>query len=581
MQLRGAFPPTARPELLTWRRGLLALAALGAVVLVERAPPQKPWLDPIPAYAHSQGYDKFYRSQGGWGLPRVQRSWIQWAPPRPEGPVLIDQRHAHKQPFDSRLALEAYRYSDMHGLARAFEPLRRAGVPLLPTTSRLTGPRLAGASAIFMNLPSGNGPGLTHGEVVAIEAFVAAGGGLVIVTDHSNCYFHAELLQPLADAFGFRLPTVTATDQGTGNTLSPNSKTWIAVRPVAEHPVTEGVEVVGMTTAGEIQIEPGTAGQELVATSGQGWADAWTPYRRDDSVGFTGNLKKDDDEPSRSVSVVAALTHEQGRVVVIADQNALGATMIGFEDNARLFANAMAWATDREVPVETRGRDSVVTLAGKAYACGTASPPGFRTLQVQMARLSAHLDVPEFCSADRLGKARGVVLLPTADPSSVEEVLVPGRRVLVPLQTHSEAHRKLIERLGLTLGNQVEAPGSTFGWVVEPPPAPDHRIFRTDEVVDRTSQPLRSEPIAVSGEFSTWAVDDLGRPLVIRCEVGGAEVLLMLDGDLLSNEAMGQERTKPWKGAPEQATAHRLALRLLSWVFSMDLSDTPDAAASD
>ncbi len=565
---------------MSWGRGALGAAVLVAVILLERAPSQEPLLDPIPAYAHSEGYDAFYRSQGGWAVPALQRAWPKWVPPRPEGRVVIDQRHAHKQPFDSFLKMEAYRYDEMHGLGRAFAPLRRAGFTLQPTRGRLVGSRLVGASAVFLNLPSGNGPGLTHGEAVALEAFVAAGGGLVLVTDHSNCYFHGELLQPLADGFGFRLPTVTATDKGLGNTLSPKSVTWIAVRPVADHPVTKGVEVVGLMTAGEVAVAPGERGQELVLTSGQGWGDAWTPYRREDSVGFTGDLKKDDGEPNRAISVVAALEHGAGRVVVIADQNALGATMIGFEDNAQLFANAMAWATGRAVPVALRGPESVVTLAGDAYACGTVSLSGFRTLQIQAARLSADLGVPEFCSANRVGAARGVVLLPSAKPESVEGLLAPGRRVLVPLRAGSETHQRLAKRLGLTVGTRAQTQGQTLRWAVAPPPAPDHRIFVSQKGGGSEPQSLESAPIQVSGDCPAWALDELGRPLVIHCASEGAQVLWVLDGDLLSNAALGKERDKPWKGDPQRAAAHRLALRLMGWVFSMEQgagseADTP------
>jgi hypothetical protein len=50
-------------------------------------------------------------------------------------------------------------------------------------------------------------------EIRAIRSYVAEGGSLFIITDHSNSYFHAHHLQPLLTCLGIRTSTSTACEE--------------------------------------------------------------------------------------------------------------------------------------------------------------------------------------------------------------------------------------------------------------------------------------------------------------------------------------------------------------------------------
>lgn len=547
------------------RRGLVVLLAAGAVALglawATSIPGARfaPWTDPLPETAVERGYARFYGTWTGRAWPGVDAAWLDRHPPRPEGPLLVDRRHASKQPEDQRLSLTTTAYNRMHGLARAFDPARAAGLELVPVEGRWTPFRLGGASAVFLNLVSGDHPAFTAAEVSALLAFVRRGGGLLVLTDHSNCYFHGEMLQPLTAALGLTLPPVTAADRGRGHTLSPRSNAWLQVAAEPGHPLTAGVARLGFMTAGSVVPGPDSGFTVLAWTSPRGWADRWEPYRRDDSSGFTGNLQQEPEEPDARVGLVAAGTYGAGRVVFLADQNAWGDTLVGLEDNARLFANAVGWVTGREVPYVARARRSVTTFGSAAWLdCATAAPDGFRTLQVALQRVGSHRGVPEHCTAAGETASEALLVLPDADRADLVDRVRAAARVVVVVDPGSPGTDAVLAALGWTAG-PPGPPASSFTWTgptvdlphpLLAPPGPD---------------PAGVAPVAVSGAGEAWARDDQGRPVVVHTRLGEAELVLVLDPALLRNVTMGGERDAPEPGTPA-AAAHRLALRLLAWL---------------
>jgi len=522
------------------------------------------WTDPLPNYAVRMGYSSFYSDRGGWAFPGWHRHWLDRNPPDPDGPVLIDQLHATKQPIYRKLEMTTYGYTKMHGFHRAFEPLRKANVPLKKLKQRWSGETLGGASAVFLNLVSGDNPAIRWSEAVAMDQFVRAGGGLVIITDHTNCYFHAEMLKPLTDLLGVELLPVTATDSGTGYRLSPSSVSWIRAEPNAtEHPVTEGVNAFGMTTAGSMALPEGSPFQVLATTSKDGWPDAWLPYKKDDSAGFTGNLERDDDEPKGGMPLVAAAEIGKGRVVVLADQNAFGSCLIGFEDTARLFTNAMAWASKREIPVQVRQQRSVTTLtAPHKILCTAAADFAYRTLQVQAARIGVTSGVDEFCSTGPAGASDGLLLLPGPRRPDLADLLGTGREVAVIVDPKTGIGRQALEHVGLTWGKRAKTASETLVWKTTLY-GPDHPLLEDAP----TTEQISVRPVHVEGTFDTIAEDGEGRPVLISVAGPEGRVTFLLDADLLRNDVLGGERADPSKGDAAQQAGHRLAFRLLWRLF--------------
>ena len=386
---------------------LLAAAAVLILVAYTRAStpgPEAPrWLPSLPWHARLAGYGLFRL----WERGRAP-AHVVVPSPDPGGPLLVDRWHARKQPYDSFLRPGVRDYDQMHGLGRAFDSSRQAGVEFRELGIGLAWDAptaLGGGAALFINLPSGDGPGFRWSEVRAIAAFVRAGGGLLLITDHTNCYAHQDMLSQLAQALDFRLIPATAADPVQG--LGPRAASWIRATDVGSHPVTKGVVVTGWMNAGALEgLTP------LIRSSPSSWADRGEPGRRDDSSGFTGDLHKGEGEMG-PVTLAIAGTVGAGRVVVLADQNAFGATMIGYGDNQRLFNNALGWVMGRDL---TLVAPEVVTVG---RGCADAYEEGFRSFQVAIAAVARD-------SCEGATDARVRVIL----PSAVETLPAPNTRTV-------------------------------------------------------------------------------------------------------------------------------------------------------
>lgn len=524
---------------------VLALAGLGVVVgpRLERGPSFEPWIDPLPEHAVSEGYWSFKSTEGGWAVRGYADWWMERVPPDPSGPVISDRRHASKQPEEDFLGLEEYGYTRMHGLHRAFEPLREVGADPVPVYDPITPGVLAGASMVFINLVSGDNPGFRHSEVLALESFVRHGGGLVLITDHTNCYFSAEMVQPLSQALGFEVVPATACELPP-RTLSPGSRAWAVMTVPGEHPVAEGVERVGWMNGGIL--EPGPEFVPVMSSSETGWRDWMDPYKKHDSSGFTGNLSQDEGEPQGPHAVIIAGQVGQGRVVVLADQNAWGSTLLGYEDNARVFTNALQWARGGDtLPLDLRGPSSVTTLGGPRSLCTSASLFGFRTLQVQSQRFSEHTGAPEFCTADRPVSAKRLLVLPEAERADLRQLLESGERAVVLVDAEHPEH---LQTLGLSLAETQDPRRSSWVQWQSDAPRRDHKVFSGAPA----QEPLEVSPLVLEQDLSPLLLDDLGRPVIVQHQVGASEVWLVLDASLLTNDVLGGERDDPTRPRSSQ-----------------------------
>jgi len=482
--------------------------ALFIVFTAEVAPAHTPWLGTAPTHAE-QHYGAWRPESSDWALPGWHRFWLRRDPPTPEGVVLVDRRHSRKQGLDKRLAQGEYRYNHMHGMGLLADALQKNGVDFEEIRKPLTGRRLAGASALFINLPSGDGPGFSHAEVLSIEAFVRQGGGLILLTDHSNAYFHGEMLQTLSSALGFSIPPVTACDKEPGETMSPKSTTWIVPRVEGDHLLLRGVSRLGLMTAGALYPRVDGPFEVLARTSDQGWQDHWNPYKKPKSAGFTGNMAQDPDEPDEAVPVLIAGQIGEGRVVVLADQNAWGGIMVGLEDNLQLALNAFQWAKEG-VASWTADSPAVEIVSGENYACGTVSGKGFHTLMISAARRAGNSG-RHACRALPGEEAQARIYLPDALPSL--DALPSADRSLLLLDAGSEYAKDL-------------------------------------------SQALFSEEV--------WPQE---KPFHYFVHESGQEVLVLRDALWLSNAFLGRERDNPRDADRKTQAAHRIADLVLGWAY--------------
>jgi len=252
--------------------------------------------------------------------------------------VLIDAIHANDF---STVGLQpgVYEYPKIIGHRIAMEYLRSRGIRCdRATEGRLNARRLAPYRMLFVPLVSAERPPLLVSEIAAIKSFVASGGSLFVVTDHTNVYFHSHLLQPLFAELGIASFTDAACEAGPRK-LGQGAG-WISIVRFSPHPVTSGLECIAFQTGG--CVDPRFA---VAWTSEHSWADAWRAglFGEENGPGFCGNFVRDPGERAGPLGVVLAKTFGSGRIVVVGDQNMLGDAFINYADNYRLWLNAAAW----------------------------------------------------------------------------------------------------------------------------------------------------------------------------------------------------------------------------------------------
>ena len=267
--------------------------------------------------------------------------------------ILVDLLHTHIQtPTDHCLHRDQYAYQGTYGFFRLFDHLFTHDYAWAPTTKELSGPRLEPYDILFINLVHEDNPDFTDDEVEAIMDFVDDGGGLFVITDHTNVYYHATRVNRFLKPMGLEMMYHTAVDQPPRYSVS--GRGWIMMFDFADHPVNEGVDMFSFKTGGPIA--PDDPDDGLVFTSEDSFADYWD---ESNPPGFYGTWNQDDEElePSGPLPVVAGTEYGDGRVLVVGDQNVFGDAWLYAGNNLELALNGFEWLAGNE-DTETPLRDT-------------------------------------------------------------------------------------------------------------------------------------------------------------------------------------------------------------------------------
>ena len=200
---------------------------------------------------------------------------------------------------------------------------------------------------VVLNLVSADRPAFRISEIQALGDFVARGGGFILITDHTNCYFHNHALEPLCDRLDLNLSSETACEKPP-KTLSAGSG-WILLDRFADHPIIKQIRHLGFQTGGTVDERFG-----IVWTSPSSWGDAASVplYGEGAPMGFPGNFTQEASERVGPLAVIAAKSLARGRIVVIGDQNALGGIFLNYADNRRFWLQSVLWASGRGPELE-------------------------------------------------------------------------------------------------------------------------------------------------------------------------------------------------------------------------------------
>lgn len=267
--------------------------------------------------------------------------------------VLFDTWHSNTW-IRQLPAPQQYGYHQLHSLARAARSLEALGWCCEPQVEPWTAEALQDAALVVVNLVSADRPPFLISEIHALNNYLHAGGGVIVITDHTNCYFHNSILEPWFHQLGIRLTMHSACDVAP-YTLSARPG-WITIESFADHPVTDQLHQIAFQTGGSV--DPKIA---IAWTSSQGWGDdgQMNPFGEGKSLGFFGDFAFSPGETPGPIGVIAAKEIGKGRLVIIGDQNSVGGMFLNYADNRRLWLQAALWASQ---PADTPSQPELLAL---------------------------------------------------------------------------------------------------------------------------------------------------------------------------------------------------------------------------
>ena len=271
--------------------------------------------------------------------------------------VLFDEAHSESWTIRREVAETINpSHPDDNSYARAAGLLRHLGHAVTAHTGGpLDARTLQDQDVLVVAHPSGErwerttglgSPVFSPDELDAVEAFVAGGGGLVVLAEEEQDKYGNNLADLLA-RFGVGVRHTTVRDPRHAHR---GVATWVLAAPATADGLLAGVRDACFYRTGVLTLEPaGRAARaegaaqdgDLVRAKDEASADGAAPAAGTAPVVLFAT--SGDADPANEPLAVA-LRHGRGRVVVFADSDLFGDDSIEDYDHRRLWGNAVTWA---------------------------------------------------------------------------------------------------------------------------------------------------------------------------------------------------------------------------------------------
>jgi hypothetical protein len=535
--------------------------------------------------------------------PEADDTEQTYIPPDEEGNwILVDQIHTQKQNPDLRLERDNYAYQGMHGYHRLFKHIGANGYPYSQLThteadERLTLERLEGFKILFINLVSSDNPEFTADEIAVIHQWVSEGGGLFMITDHTNVYYHAQRVNPILEPMGIEMLYHTALDAPPEYAVQGGA--WIKIRHYEPHPVTKDVKVTSFQTGGPFITEHGVG-----FLSDSGWGDLW--IESEEEPGFYGNWRKEPGEPTGALPVIVAAEFGEGRVVVVGDQNIFGDEWVYVGQNFELAANSFEWLAQNEnaekplrLGLPEEAYHVGVDMGHSGWSIGKNGCEGFFPFFINFNR------TPQIVARgveDLLGTEEALVYPDPSDNFTTEELgqvrahVESGRPVVLLTNVHGgSGARQLLGELAPEFTLRTSELGQPLG--LDALPLSNNDVVRFDgpdefpvssPVIDIDGLKMAghvyptgvrcSEGIEDSTPYLHRITSDWGEPFMTATlsdgvvvdiarwkKVGDGHLIVFIQDGFWRNETLGWERQYP---SSNNADAHQVQYRFLDWLIT-------------
>jgi len=207
-------------------------------------------------------------------------------------------------------------------------------------------------------------------EQAELQDWVADGGGLFGVVEHTNAYYMAETFHAMIDDMPVKARMDSICDLNQPGDVSP---TWVDLSYVKDHPVTKGVREYRFLNGCSLETPHG-----VLFSRPSSWSDRYNPKH---SPIQNGNKRRDSGELGGPLAGVAAFNYKKGHVVVVGDHNAMSNSTIYWGDHYRFVMNSMKWLAGKRLNSECgfrRSRPLSPEEVGRPFRLKPATQSGAR-----------------------------------------------------------------------------------------------------------------------------------------------------------------------------------------------------------
>lgn len=171
-------------------------------------------------------------------------------------------------------------------------------------TEEITSNSISQSSVLVLIMPSNP---YKKDEIKAIKDFVSAGGGLLVIGDHTDISNTLSALNPVTEQFGirFRFDTIW---------IQTNSRINLCYRP---HPVIFDLEKVNFSVGASLDLE--SPARPVIMSKYGTFSDLGDPAN--ETHAYLGNSKPDTWERTNDLCLIADSLYGKGRVFVLGDSS--------------------------------------------------------------------------------------------------------------------------------------------------------------------------------------------------------------------------------------------------------------------
>jgi hypothetical protein len=193
---------------------------------------------------------------------------------------------------------------------------------------------------------------LSRDEIDFIDAWVLAGGGLLLLGNYAADTHHMSNPSALARRFGLQfandlvLPAEHSTESDARvQTRSLNADLAIKVTPAgdARHPILRGIREVAFLSACSVEIVADVEGTAEYLLSAPATSAVMRPRGVVDEDGWMPAIERWELAQHAPAPLLAACRHGQGRVVIAGSRKIC---TLDYRDNAALVRNILAWLAE-------------------------------------------------------------------------------------------------------------------------------------------------------------------------------------------------------------------------------------------